>query len=82
HGVRAADGSWSAFGSLTTKLGADTATAVDAAAVAGEFQAAIVTADGKVKHALRHANGQWDAPEQVGNIPGTPATVALTGSAG
>ncbi|MCX4860727.1 trypsin-like serine protease [Streptomyces canus] len=82
HGIRAADGSWSAFGSLTTKLGADTATAVDAAAVAGEFQAAIVTADGKVKHALRHANGEWDAPEQVGNIPGTPATVALTGSAG
>jgi hypothetical protein len=46
-----------------------------AAAVAGELQPAIVTADEKVKHALRHADGKWTPPpEQVGNIPGIPAT--------
>ncbi|WOX10320.1 S1 family peptidase [Streptomyces sp. N50] len=82
HGIRDAEGHWSDFASLGTKLGSDTAVSVDAAAVSGEFQAAIVTTDGKIKHTLRHANGKWDAPEQVGGIPGTPATVALTGSAG
>ena len=82
HGIRDADGHWSDFASLATKLGSDTAVSVDAAAVSGEFQAAIVTTDGKIKHTLRHTNGKWDAPEQVGGIPGTPATVALTGSAG
>ncbi|MEV5161068.1 hypothetical protein [Streptomyces sp. NPDC053728] len=82
HGIRDSEGHWSNFGDLSSKLGKDIATSVDAAAVAGEFQAAIVTTDGKIKHTLRHANGKWDAPEQVGNIPGTPATVALTGSAG
>ncbi|WP_329127193.1 S1 family peptidase [Streptomyces sp. NBC_01465] len=82
HGIRDSAGHWSDFASLSTKLGSDTAVSVDAAAVSGEFQAAIVTTDGKIKHTLRHTNGKWDAPEQVGGIPGTPATVALTGSAG
>ncbi|MFD5407045.1 S1 family peptidase [Streptomyces griseorubiginosus] len=82
HGIRAADGSWSAFGSLNSKLGADTMISVGAAAVSGEFQTAVVTPDGKIKHTLRHSNGKWDATEQVIGYPGTPQSVALTGSAG
>jgi hypothetical protein len=31
---------------------------LDAAAVAGEFQAAFVTADGQILHTVRHANGK------------------------
>ncbi|MFI6467830.1 hypothetical protein [Streptomyces sp. NPDC050528] len=55
---------------------------VGAAAVSGEFQTAVVTPDGRIRHTLRHANGKWDATEQVIGYPGTPQSVALTGSAG
>lgn len=82
HGIRAADGTWSAFASLNSKLGTDTMISVDAAAVAGEFQTAVVTPNGRIKHTLRHANGKWDATEQVIGSPGTPESIALTGSAG
>lgn len=81
HATRAADGSWSKFGDLGAELGTDPTISVDATAVAGEFQAAVVTTDGRIKHTLRHADGKWDATEQVIGYPGTPETVALTGSA-
>ncbi|WP_327278451.1 trypsin-like serine protease [Streptomyces sp. NBC_01224] len=82
HAIRAdATGSWSAFGDLGSRLGNEPTISVDAAGVTRELQAAVVTADGKVKHILRHDNGKWDATEQVAGYPGTPATVALTGSA-
>ncbi|WP_256102778.1 trypsin-like serine protease [Streptomyces sp. Ncost-T10-10d] len=82
HAIRAdATGSWSAFGDLGSRLGNEPTISVDAASVTRELQAAVVTADGKVKHILRHDNGKWDATEQVAGYPGTPATVALTGSA-
>ncbi|MGW6742459.1 trypsin-like serine protease [Streptomyces sp. NPDC055025] len=80
HAIRKADGTWSNFGDLGDELGRDTTVGVDATAVNGEFQAAVVTADGKIKHTLRHADGKWDATEQVVGYPGTPETVALTGS--
>ncbi|MFD8917646.1 trypsin-like serine protease [Streptomyces sp. NPDC059569] len=80
HAIRTANGSWSKFGDLGDELGRDTTVGVDATAVNGEFQAAVVTADGKIKHTLRHANGKWDATEQVVGYPGTPQSVALTGS--
>ncbi|MFH8473361.1 trypsin-like serine protease [Streptomyces sp. NPDC018000] len=82
HAIRAdATGHWSAFGDLGGKLGNEPTISVDAASVTREFQAAVVTADGRIKHTLRHDNGKWDATEQVVGYPGTPATVALTGSA-
>ncbi|MCX4852082.1 trypsin-like serine protease [Streptomyces sp. NBC_00893] len=82
HATRAdTTGSWSAFGSLGSRLGNEPTISVDAASVTREFQAAVVTADGKIKHILRHDNGKWDAVEQVAGYPGTPAGVALTGSA-
>ncbi|MEV8389951.1 MULTISPECIES: trypsin-like serine protease [unclassified Streptomyces] len=80
HAIRAANGSWGKFGDLGDELGRDTTVGVDATAVNGEFQAAVVTTDGKIKHTLRHADGKWDATEQVVGYPGTPETVALTGS--
>ncbi|MFJ2267864.1 trypsin-like serine protease [Streptomyces sp. NPDC087849] len=82
HAIRSdATGSWSAFGDLGSRLGNEPTVSVDATGVTREFQAAVVTADGKVKHILRHDNGKWDATEQVAGYPGTPTAVALTGSA-
>ncbi|MFB7917356.1 trypsin-like serine protease [Streptomyces sp. NPDC056061] len=82
HAIRAdATGKWSAFGDLGSRLGKEPTISVDAASVARELQVAVVTTDGRIKHILRHDNGKWDAVEQVVGHPGTPAAVALTGSA-
>ncbi|MFF2732038.1 trypsin-like serine protease [Streptomyces sp. NPDC058008] len=80
HAIRKADGTWSKFGDLGDKLGRDTTVGIDATAVNGELQAAVVTTDGRIKHTVRHADGKWDAIEQVVGYPGTPESVALTGS--
>ncbi|WP_203186214.1 trypsin-like serine protease [Streptomyces pratensis] len=80
HAIRKADGTWSKFGDLGDELGRDVTVGVDATAVNGELQAAVVTTDGKIKHTVRHADGKWDATEQVVGYPGTPGTVAVTGS--
>ncbi|MFJ8980024.1 trypsin-like serine protease [Streptomyces sp. NPDC102282] len=80
HAIRKADGTWSKFGDLGDELGRDTTVGVDATVVNGELQAAVVTTDGKIKHTVRHADGKWDATEQVVGYPGTPGTVAVTGS--
>ncbi|MCZ4099892.1 MULTISPECIES: S1 family peptidase [Streptomyces] len=80
HGVRAADGTWTAFGDLSGVMGHNAGTSIDAAAVDGEFQTALVTTDGHIRHTLRHANRQWDPADEPTGIPGTPTTVAITGS--
>ncbi|MCM2423909.1 S1 family peptidase [Streptomyces sp. RKAG293] len=80
HGIRAANGTWGVFGDLSPVLGKDPVTNIDAAAVDGELQTVVVTADGHIKHTLRHVNRTWDAADEPSNIPGTPTTVAITGS--
>ncbi|MFJ1748315.1 trypsin-like serine protease [Streptomyces sp. NPDC088116] len=81
HAIRASNGSWSAFGNLSGKLGPhQPAVSVDAAAVNGEFQTVIVTTDGRIKHALRHTDGTWDAADEPTGYPGTPTMAAITGS--
>jgi len=83
HGIRSnANGSWTAFGDLSGVLGQGTVVSVDAAMVDGELQAAIVTADGKIKHTVRHADRTWDPSDQPVGYPGTPTSVAVTGTWG
>ncbi|MFJ9209557.1 trypsin-like serine protease [Streptomyces sp. NPDC102264] len=81
HAIRAGTGSWSTFGNLSTKLGPhQPSISIDAAAVNGEFQTVIVTTDGKIRHALRHTDGTWDAADEPTGCPGTPIMAAITGS--
>ncbi|MCX5077828.1 S1 family peptidase [Streptomyces sp. NBC_00424] len=80
HTLRNPDGTWTAFGDLKPYFGSITATSLSAAAVNGELQIAVTTADGKVLHTTRHTDRTWGAPVTVPleGLPGAPGTLAIT----
>ncbi|MCX5199352.1 S1 family peptidase [Streptomyces sp. NBC_00249] len=80
HTIRNPDGTWSLWGELKAVLGTVTAKSVSAAAVNGEVQVAVTTADGKLLHTTRHTNRSWDAPvtAPLQGLPATPGSLAVT----
>lgn len=82
HATRKGDGNWVGFGNLTGYLGSVTAKSVAAAPVNGEFQLAATTADGRIVHIIRHADGNWSAPTPVNlqGITGTLGAITIAGT--
>ncbi|WP_329448723.1 S1 family peptidase (plasmid) [Streptomyces sp. NBC_01426] len=80
HTIRNFNGTWAPFGELKDVLGTVTAKSVSAAAVNGEVQVAVTTADGKVLHTTRHADRTWDSPAPVAlqGLPAAPGHLAMT----
>ncbi|MFC8764744.1 trypsin-like serine protease [Streptomyces sp. NPDC057193] len=81
HAIRKASASWDRFGELTGYLGNTTAKSLSAAHVDGELQLAVVTADGKVVHTVRHADRTWTTtPVTLQGVTGTLGAVSVTGT--
>lgn len=79
HIARLSTGTWSAFGNLGGILGTSPITGVGAAAVDGEFHAAIITG-GVIKHTMRHTNATWEPADIPPGAPANPTALAMTGS--
>ncbi|WP_308107822.1 peptidoglycan DD-metalloendopeptidase family protein [Streptomyces antimicrobicus] len=82
HGARYGSGTWTGFNSLAGIVPSTTVTDVAAAAIEGELQVAMVTADGRVLHTIRHTNATWSETGTV-DLTGVPATrtgIAVTGT--
>ncbi|MFJ7160005.1 trypsin-like serine protease [Streptomyces sp. NPDC101118] len=82
HSLRKGDGTWTPFGNLTPYLGQITVKSLGAGSVDGELQLAATTADGKVLHTTRRANGTWatTAPVALDGLTGTLGGIALAGT--
>lgn len=80
HTIRNFNGTWANWGDLKGVLGVVTAKSVSAAAVNGEVQVAVTTADGKLLHTTRHTDRTWDAPVtvSVAGLPAAPGDLAIT----
>ncbi|WP_308107824.1 transglycosylase family protein [Streptomyces antimicrobicus] len=82
HGARYGSGTWTGFNSLAGIVPSTTVTDVAAAAIEGELQVAMVTADGRVLHTIRHTNATWSPAGTVDltGVPGTRTGIAVTGT--
>ncbi|WP_053790671.1 S1 family peptidase [Streptomyces sp. XY332] len=80
HAIRKGDGNWETFGDLKDVLGTITAKSVGAAAVNGELQLAVTTADNKALHTIRHTDRTWNTTSSVDlqGTSGTPGSIAIT----
>ncbi|WP_344423352.1 trypsin-like serine protease [Streptomyces lavendulocolor] len=82
HAIRNGNGTWSPLGDLKDVLGVVTATSLSAAAVDGELQLAVTTADNKALHTVRRTDRTWAATTRLDlqGVPGTPDAIAITGT--
>ncbi|MCB5178294.1 CHAP domain-containing protein [Streptomyces antimicrobicus] len=82
HGARYGSGTWTGFNSLAGIVPSTTVTDVAAAAIEGELQVAMVTADGRVLHTIRHTNATWSGTGTVDltGVSGTRTGIAITGT--
>ncbi|GAA2439817.1 trypsin-like serine protease [Streptomyces lavendulocolor] len=82
HAIRNGNGTWTPLGDLKGILGTVTATSLSAAAVDGELQLAVTTADNKALHTVRHTDRTWTATSQVDllGVPAVPGAIVLTGT--
>ncbi|MGA5167270.1 MULTISPECIES: trypsin-like serine protease [Streptomyces] len=82
HAIRNGNGTWSPLGDLKDVLGVVTAKSLSAAAVDGELQLAVTTADNKALHTVRRTDRTWAATTRLDlqGVPGTPDAIAITGT--
>ncbi|MFD3805818.1 trypsin-like serine protease, partial [Streptomyces sp. NPDC058619] len=82
HSVRYANGNWAPYGDLKSVLGTVTAKSVAAAAVDGELQLAVTTADNKALHTIGHTDLTWSpvTPINLQGTTGSVGAVSITGT--
>ncbi|MGG8408928.1 S1 family peptidase [Streptomyces sp. 12297] len=82
HAVRNFNGIWTRMTELKGILGTVTAKSVATANVEGEVVVAVTTADGKLLHTVRHADGTWATTGNVTlqGLPAAPGALAITGT--